>query len=334
MHALVPEFKSALGRIEIGRDPRRYAAEAQADIRGYLEADETLCGWGVDTVLIGSYARDTGIYPGKDVDVFTKLTKLSTDDTDPRTIFDATWEILEAEYGDRAEPQPRSVKIEFDRDGFEFSVDVVPAVRCGERWAIPRHDTDLWDDPEQRWVETDPEQITKLTVAMNKLLLVGGQGAYVPTVKMVRQARRYHRQKEKPGGSYFELLSYWAFKRGEVSGSSFAEIFASTLASVAGQLRSGHQLIDPVLGTPYKPSPDPMLLADAASVFGRLAAEAREAVTTDDRCRAGSLWRGILGQNEQGWCFPIPNGCDEHGRALPVTAVGVSRGSRERGGFA
>lgn len=334
MHPLPSEFKSALARIEIDGDRRRSAAEAQAEIRGYLEADETLCSWGVDTVLIGSYKRETGIYPGKDVDVFTKLTGLSTDDTDPATIFQAIRAILEAQYGDRAEAQSRSVKISFDREGVEFSVDVVPAVRCGERWAIPRRDSGLWTDRSQRWVETDPERLGQLTVAMNKILFVGDQGAYVPLVKLVRQARRQHRGKEKPGGFYFELLSYWAFERGDVSGSTFAEMFASTLASVAAQLRSGEPLIDPVLGTSYEPVPDRMSLADAADVFSSLAAQAQEAVTIDDRCRAGMLWLGVLGRNEQGPCFPIPAGCDEHGRALPVTSVGVSRGSGERGAFA
>jgi tRNA nucleotidyltransferase (CCA-adding enzyme) len=45
-------------------------------------------------VLIGSYARHTAIWPGKDVDVFTKLTRLSVGATNPRTIFEHVRDIL------------------------------------------------------------------------------------------------------------------------------------------------------------------------------------------------------------------------------------------------
>jgi tRNA nucleotidyltransferase (CCA-adding enzyme) len=64
------------------------------EIRTYLEADSTLRDWGVETVLIGSYARHTAIWPGKDVDVFTKLTRLSVGATNPRTIFEHARDIL------------------------------------------------------------------------------------------------------------------------------------------------------------------------------------------------------------------------------------------------
>lgn len=334
MHALVPQFKDALSLIEIDEDRRQIAIDAHTEIRQLLEKDEQLCAWGVDTVLIGSYARHTAINPGKDVDVFSKLTKLSLDDIDPRTIFERVRKLLVDAYGDGAEPQQRSVKISFDEDDFEFSVDVVPAVRMGDRWAIPRHDTSTWDDPEERWVETDPEHLGDVTEERNKEPEIGSQGAYVPTVKLMRQARKHHRGKAKPGGFYFELMTYWAFEREEVSGSTFAEIFASALASVAAQLSSDEELVDPVLREAYKPAPDPRDRADAAAAFEALAAQAQEAIDTDDRCKAGALWRGILGKNEQEWCFPVPDGCDDRGRALPVTAVGTSRGSREPGGFA
>lgn len=334
MHTLADHFNAALALIEIGKERRDYAISAHTEIRKLLEGDATLVGWGGDTVLIGSYARETGIYPGKDVDVFIKLAKLSIDDTDPRTIYDATRRVLADQYGQRAEPQNRSIKVNFDQGGFEFSADVVPAVRMGDRWAIPRRDTAVWDDPEERWVETDPEHLGTLTKQQNKRLKVGTQGAYIPAVKLVRQTRHHHRDKAKPGGFYYELMTYWAFERGEVAGSSFAEIFAAALNSIAGQLASGDPLIDPVLEQDYRPAPDPADKAAAATALGDLAAKAREAVTTDDRCKAGALWRQILGKNEQGWCFPVPEGCDEYGRALPVTAVGASRGSREGGGFA
>jgi SMODS domain-containing protein len=336
MHPLVPQFKSALSHIEIKGKTRDYAVAAHTEIRMYLEADEQLREWGVQTVLIGSYARHTGIWPGKDVDVFAKLTNLSVGAIDPRRIFEHTRKILIAAYGDRAEPQNRSIKINFDQEGFEFSVDVVPAVAWGERWAIPRRDTATWDEPDEqkRWVETDPEELEKLTEKMNKKLSVDAQGAYVPVVKLMRQTRKHHRDTAKPGGFYFEVMTYWAFERGDVSGSSFAAIFSDALNSIARQLQSGARLKDPVLGNDYRPDPDPLDREAAGQTFASLAAKAHEAVTTDDICQVGARWREILGQNAKGWCFPVPDGCDEHGRKLAVSAAAVSRGSREAGAFA
>jgi hypothetical protein len=334
VHILSPQFEQALGLINISDERRQFAIEAHEEIRGILEADETLCAWGISTVLIGSYARHTAIHPGKDVDIFARLTNLSVDDTSPAVIFEHVRDLLVAHYGDRAEPQNRSVKVSFDRDGFEFSVDAVPAVRLGQRWAIPRHDVDLWDDPDERWVETDPEKLTRLSSEQNKTLKIDGQGVYVPTVKLMRQTRSHHLPDQKPGGFYFELMTYWVFDTGRVNAASFAEVFAAALGAVAAELASGAVLIDPVLGSTYKPAPDPTVREHAAVVFAGLAQRAQHALRAESRCEAAKLWREILGSNCEGQCFPLPEGCDESGRALPVTAVGSSRGSREPGPFA
>jgi hypothetical protein len=144
------------------------------------------------------------------------------------------------------------------RSDDEFGVDVVPAVRMGSRWAIPRHDRELWKSPDagERWREADPEKLTELSAKLNEKVKVDGQGAYVPVVKLVRQTRRHHRGDEKPGGFYFELMTYWTFMA-DLNGDSFAELFAATLRSLATQLASSTPLTDPALDKPYKPEPDP-----------------------------------------------------------------------------
>jgi hypothetical protein len=330
---LSDQFKGALSRLELG-EKRKRVESAHREIRELLETDELLCSWGVDTVLIGSYARHTAIYPGKDVDVFTKLTKLDTS-VNPRTVFDAVCAVLVAEYGDRAEPQQRSIKVRFPIDGEEdFHVDVVPAVTKGDRWAIPRHDTSVWDatDIGERWVETDPEELTELTTAMNGKLKVDGQGAYVPVVKLVRQTRRHHRGKEKPGGFYFELMVYWTFAAG-LAGDSFAEIFAKTLRAIASHLGSAEPLIDPVLGTAYKPTPSQDDRAAATAIFAHLAASAERALSLDE-CPAAAIWRRILGENDRGPVFPLPPGCDEKGNRIKNVAAVAAVGSKEASGFA
>jgi hypothetical protein len=330
---LPEQFKGALARLELGEKRKRVEA-AHKEIRQLLESDERLCLWGVDTILIGSYARHTAIYPGKDVDVFTKLTKLDTS-ANPRTVFEAVRDVLVAEYGDRAQPQARSIKVTFPTNGEEdFHVDVVPAVRKGDRWAIPRRDTRRWEapEPEERWVETDPEKMTELTSDVNATLEVDGQGAYVPVVKLVRQTRWHHRRKEKPGGFYFELMTYWAFAAG-MDGDSFAEILARTLRAIAVQLESGTPLIDPTLSREYRPAPDPDLLSAAAEVFSDLASRAEQALTLD-RCPAAAIWRSILGENDRGPVFPLPPGCDEKGNEIKNVAAVAAVGSKEASGFA
>lgn len=330
---LPEQFRGALTRLELG-EKRKRAEAAHKEIRQLLESDERLCGWDVDTILIGSYARHTAIYPGKDVDVFTKLPKLDTN-ANPRTVFEAVREVLVGKYGRRAEPQPRSIKVAFSTDGTDdFHVDVVPAVRMGRRWAIPRRDPQRWDaaQPDERWVETDPERMTQLTTEMNARLKVDGQGVYVPIVKLVRQARWHHRGKEKPGGFYFELMSYWAFRAG-VDGDSFAEVFAKTLRSIANQLESGAALIDPVLDRDYQPAPEPGDRGAASAVFSDLAQRAERALTLA-RCPAAATWRAILGENDRGPVFPLPAGCDDRGNQVKDVAAVAAVGSREASSFA
>jgi hypothetical protein len=335
MEPLEEQFEGALARIEVSGPKRDRAIKAHEEMRGVLEADPKLQEWGIETVLIGSYARRTGIYPGKDVDVFVKLTKLTTEDAEPATVYNRVRDVLVDHYGDRAKPQARSIKVEFDFDGDGFSVDAVPAVRMGERWAIPRRKTELWESPDvaERWVETDPEKLAELTTERNKSPKVGHQGAYVPTVKLVRQTRRHHLGDQKPGGLYFEILTFWAYQSGAITGDCFAEILAQTLRAVATQLASGEATTDPVLGRPYKPTPERDDLANAAEKFDELAAKAEDALRAD-KCKAAALWREILGKNGRGWVFGLPAGCDEQGNKVPVAGAVAARGSREASPFA
>jgi hypothetical protein len=331
METFPNQFEKALTTIEISGTKRDRAVEAHAELRGVLESSGELQKLGIDTVLIGSYARHTGIYPGRDVDVFAKLTKLDTS-AEPGMVFDAVCRVLIDHYAERAQPQPRSIKVSFDYDGDGFAVDAVPVVRYGERWALPSREREVWADPERRWIETDPEYLGTLTAKRNQQLQVGDQGAYVPTVKLIRQVRREHRGDAKPGGLYFELLTYWAFEDG-INGSSFAEILAATLRSVAEQLGDGKALIDPVLNEPYSPAPGPTDLAAASAAFSKLADQAERALG-ETRCPAGATWRRIIGRNDRGMCFPLPDGCDETGRELTAAVSAVAaRGSREAGGF-
>lgn len=329
METLASQFDQALTLIGIGEKAER-AQAAHKEVRQILQGSETLRKWGVDTILIGSYARQTAIYPGKDVDVFSKMTKLDTS-ASPPTVFEAVRDALVSHYGQRATPQRRSVKVAFGQD---FSVDAVPAVRSRARWAVPNRNPAAWAQPQSRWIDTDPERLGDLTTERNRQPTVGGQGAYVPVVKLVRQIREHHLGDAKPGGLYMELLTYNAF--GEpMKGDSFAEFLAITLRRISNLLGAAVQnpVIDPALGTPYAPAPAADELQAAQAQFGKLAADAERALGLE-RCPAAVVWRGILGKNGRGPCFPLPSGCDESGRAISAVTVNTRRGSDEARPFA
>lgn len=332
METFPAQFENALSRIEDHRHDR--AQKAHQEVRNVLESSEQLEAWGIDTVLIGSYARRTSIHPGKDVDVFSKLTGVDTN-ASPNEVFDTFVRVLTREYGARAEPQNRSIKIvfEFGDEDDRFGVDVVPAVRMGSRWAIPNRDRSIWAEGD-RWVETDPERLTALAHGQNQKPVLNGQGMYVPSVRLMRQTRNHHLTDSKPGGLYFELLTYWAFEAGIENDGSFAEVLAEVLQSVSHGLSTAPDdpLVDPVLDRPLEPRPTVAELQAAATKFDELAQKARTALS-EERCPAAASWRRILGKNSRGWCFTLPEGCDEEGREIaPITAIS-SRGSREAGSF-
>ena len=177
MPNLRSQFEQALTNIEINGQKRKRAIDAHTEIRELLQQDEQLKEWGVEPLLIGSYGRDTGIYPGKDVDVFLRFTRLDTR-AEPRAVFNAVWRVIVRKYGQygqgggRAQQQARSVKVLFpDRDrisGGDFSVDAVPAVRHGGLWAIPTKDQNRWVEGEGRWVTTGAVLFGDLSTELNQ----------------------------------------------------------------------------------------------------------------------------------------------------------------------
>lgn len=335
MESLPTHFEDALQRIEVGRN--QLARNAHLDVRRTIERSAVLKARGVDTVLIGSYARDTSIYPGKDVDVFCKMTKLDTA-TSPKEVYETLYKELLGQYGkDRIDPQRRSVKVKFifEKEEDEFWVDAVPAVRSGGIWAIPTANQELWTSPKapKRWLETDPEQLMRLTTEANRHPTVNDRGAYVPTVKLIKQIREHHVGGKGPGGLYHEIMTYWAFQEG-VEGECFAEILAAVLQSIAKQIvkAASEPVVDPVLERSFDPLPTAGELLTTGKIMADLAKEAEKALQLD-RCGAAVRWRKIIGRNGRGWCFTLPDGCDELGNEIRPIASALGRGPKEAHGF-
>ena len=344
MDPLRHQFGQALTNIEVNGSKRQKAINAHTEIQELLVQDMLLRSWGINTRLIGSYGRQTAIYPGKDVDVFARLENLTTS-ANPEEIYAGVWAVLVDQYGHveqggRATPQARSIKIDFSEPGnanANFAVDVVPAVTYGIRWAIPAKDRALWASDQARWIATDPERFGQLSTDLNTAAwspAVGGQNAYKPVVKLMRQAREVHLGDRKPGGLYVEFATYDTWSHSLVSGDEWGNLLASTLRQVADRFGQApyQPLVDPGLGTPVDPPLDPSQWQYASETFKRLADLGEEALNST-RCSAALKWRRILGKNDRGQVFPLPPGCGSTGVA-GAGLVGVAASStKEAEGF-
>ena len=351
VQTLPTEFGYAVQNVTMDEIKRERAIEAHTEVRELLENDPELCSWGISTRLIGSYARHTARYPGKDVDVFLRFTGL-TIRSNPKVVYEAVARVLVDKYGEkdvdpggRVTRQPRSLKIVFTNpdepdENLSFSIDAVPAVPWGEHWGIPNRDTTRWasQTPEDRWIKTNPIQFADDSEALSVSTTsptVGTINAYCPVVRLLRQVRHVHLGDARPGGLFVEVLAYYAWKNNKVKGSSWAELLTSTLAAVAAGCADAAQtgLPDPVLRTAMKPELSPQQWLHAVSVFERLARQAQQALDAE-KCQAAKLWRDLLGSNDRGQILPLPAGCDANGFPIASVASVAAVGSDEPRGFA
>lgn len=332
MATLRNQFGHALTNIEVNGNKRRRTINAHTEIQEVLASDDQLSEWGVNSRLIGSYPRHTGIYPGKDVDVFVRFEDLDTA-ASPQSVYGRVEAVLVHAYGaaddgGRATPQARSVKVDIPDTGSHggnvaFAVDAVPAVRDGEQWAIPTKDRKDWAESRRRWVSTNPERFGDLSSALStsqQSPTVGGQNAYKPIVKLMRQARSVHLGDRRPGGLYVEFAIYAVWHAGLVVGNEWDALLAATLRRVGERFDTvpSVPLLDPGLGTAVEPALVDADWLHARDTFLSLADLADEALGAGN-CKAAVNWRRILGQNDRGQIVPLPPGCDANG--FPISAA-------------
>ncbi len=349
METLDTEFAQAVRNVTIHGDKRDRAIAAHKEVRQLLEADPQLSEWGIDTVLIGSYARKTARYPGKDVDIFLRFTELSVRHN-PEKIYNEVERVLAAEYGIKNEDpdgrvvrQARSLNIDFPDpdDAYSdnaFSIDAVPAVPWQNNWGIPNRDRDQWDNNQKRWIETNPVKFADDTNTLSTAdwsPTVGGANAYRPIVRLLRQVRHVHLADQRPGGLFTEVAAYYVWNDGLVTGATYAELLTSTLEQVSKRFEQCAKdgLPDPILGTLMKPALDSWQWMAAASTLDRLAEKAREALDSE-KCRAAKLWREILGTNDRGQVLQLPDGCDAAGFPVGAITAVSAVGSNDPRGFA
>jgi SMODS domain-containing protein len=311
MAHLPEQFDQALANVEPEENDKTRAASAHGEVRRALEGEPSLIQMEIDTILIGSYARQVSIRRMKDVDVFSKLERCDTA-LSPGELLDLFERALTDDFGpSRVKRRTRTVEVDFPES--DLFVDVVPARPGESAWEIP-------DRQGGGWVTTNPEGLTELTSEMNQRFRLGPRGAYVPTVKLVRQVRRTHLA-EQPAGVYLEICCYWALSSGAVGGSSIGEYLSQSLTAMCPVLDRAIQegLLDPARPNQnVETKADAATLRDALEHLQRVADEASEALADTDDCRSARRWRDVLGTNEGGPVFPMPGHCSEDGTRREV----------------
>jgi hypothetical protein len=307
---LPEQFDQALGSVEPGDADKESASRAHTVVRSALESEPALAEMEIDTILIGSYARQVSIRRMKDVDVFSKLGRYNST-LSPEALLTVFERVLSSEFGSaRVKRRTRTVEVDFPDD--DLFVDVVPARPAAAEWEIP--------DRQGEWIATNPERLTELTSEINERFRLGAHGAYVPIVKLIRQIRVAQLQKH-PAGMYLEVLCYWAFDSGTVGGSSVAEYLTRALEGMCPILEqaTNEGLQDPTLaGRVVQTKADQATLSDCLDTLRRISADANAALADADECRAAKRWRDMLGKNDVGSVFPMPEHCTEEGERREV----------------
>lgn len=371
IHALHNEFIEMQRCISLG-DRALVAIAAHIEVRSVLRDAAELRAHGLDDVLIGSYARRVSNWPGKDVDVFGRLTAETVHSIQPEAAYEMFGRALVPFQADgRLQPQPRSFKIEFSQEktpakrfiraaareyaweparvervvanlgqiAFEFSVDVVPAAIWEDHYGIPeigRYSSTGEHYRTGYWRRTDPVQLTEATQLRNRDPRVAGVGAFVRTVKAVKQIKAHHLPDTKPSSLYYEFILHEGFEHGAIDGDSWADITASALSYIAARVATAGAVpvCDPVLHESYRPIPSPEDLMTVGVAFQELALRARSARTAHSRCQGAIDWRKVFGGNQkQEHVFPLPPGCRETGAAMGAGAANLASGGTAERSF-
>jgi hypothetical protein len=322
-------FSKALSNIQPQReepgDDAANAKLAHEAVRQALDADTKLERWGLQTELIGSYARAVSIRRVKDVDVFCKLTSLPGH-LSPGEVLDHLEQVVVDQYGDDAERQHRSVKIEFP--DWDLSVDAVPARPDGDAWQVPSR-----VDARHKWLATNPLLLNELTRQMNGRddYKINDKGVYVRVVKLMRQVRRARLDTTPPGGLFLELMTYAVFAAGLPSQKTYADYLTATLEGVSELFADvvDNGLDDPTIdGAKISTKASQEELEAAAANFAQAADLARQALDEEDECESARMWARLLGDNCDGPVFPVPSYCDgESARVAGAPAFIPSRTS-------
>lgn len=199
VHEFISKLELTESQQEAASNQHTYLREGLMD---KLELDPDF-----NTFLTGSYARSTAIRPLKDIDVFCVLKR--TDDANPTkwTAAQALAQIkaaLESIYnGKVAEPQRRSVNIEFSGTGIAY--DVVPAFVDEDAEKADEEVFFIPDVDQSKWIRSNPRVHKQKSVNANE----NAEKELKPLTKAVKHWNRRQPENDQLRSFHIEVMA-WA----------------------------------------------------------------------------------------------------------------------------
>jgi Second Messenger Oligonucleotide or Dinucleotide Synthetase domain len=249
-----------------------------------------------ESILSGSYGRNTAIRPLHDIDLFLIFTAAASgtgEAVGPEAFLKRVKQALEQEFpGKQAKLQNRSVNIEFSGTGIGF--DVVPALEDPRRPGI------YWipDLRKNDWIQSDPRKHIEACDAAN----TGASQRLKPLIKAIK---RWNQLQGKPVPSFLlEVMAYRGID--SFRPASHLSVYAQGMAHLYQFMseRIMEQWPEPAgLGPPVNSGVGQTNLVQGQqrlSGAARGAARALELERVGDMLGANESWRALLGPD-----FPL-----------------------------
>ena len=287
-------FRKFKSRLELNDKEQANASKRQQEVRDFLDTR-----FAIDrSFLTGSYKRWTKTKPLKDIDIFFVLGADEDHyrDKGPDVVITDFYDALVDQDGDAAvRKQGRSVNVDFGvvADGDDntdyriLSVDVVPALVCGDDYEIPDRDAG-------KWIKTNPEIHAQKATTAHQAYGCEWKGL-VRMVKYWNNNPRHGTDKPVKPSFLIEVMALQCLYGGW--GGRFDYEIQSFFATLAD--RGTDEWPDPAgLGPPISNGMDDVRKARARLL---LSAASREASVAIDHVRNGrngealKAWRALFG---------------------------------------
>jgi hypothetical protein len=210
-------FREYLRRIEPPPQAVKRAANSHQPLRDDLKADAEYGPFVENTMLSGSYGRDTSIFSIKDVDVIIKTTFTATDllermkdgEIEQECLLRLTLEAIRRT-GREARKARRSIHVTLTEDKSkkmpELTMDIVPVRIQTSADADPMT---ISDRELSQWFDTYPNtQISDSEKRNQRSKTIGDRHSYKPLVKIFKAWKKVHYHTQKtPKGFILECLT-------------------------------------------------------------------------------------------------------------------------------